>query len=527
MQLAALSSIGLDISQGVPTLLSHQPAALGHAPDASAPLADSGVAVVVAPTASSAGKARSGKKERAASTKPKSSDGMQKPAPAASKPVLPAPPASASTARGLPVEEPLPQSADDVFTLMSYNVLLPNSEDGWWIYKYYREQGGHTSWPARQGLLRGQFQEASADIICLQEVSDLSFEGDFGFLSADLGYEGLLHEKKGRMRPATFWKQELWQKVGALHKDRTLVVALKRRGGACDGRIIVVVNCHLTAGWAADRRLRQAQEALDSVAKECKRLGLEASATPVVVCGDFNSQGLTAVREFLVQGSVGPDFREAGDPTERGQGGKEVTSKVRSQAVALFGDAAEEAFGSDAPATILSTNIDHKMLLGDGTPTPALRAAVEKAFRRCSSDGKVMCKEDVHKWLVAVNGQFGRGSEYRYAMAVFEKVGREELSLEDFTGLYASELTEGKFWGVEHDLQALGGFGLAVPDEGPVQLRFDYVYYARSALRLLGVREPLSGQQRGRIFGPPWEILPCTWHPSDHLPVTAAFSLHL
>jgi len=410
---------------------------------------------------------------------------------------------------------------------MSYNVLLPNSQDGWWIYKYYREQGSHTPWPARQALMKSQFQQALTDIICLQEVSDLSFEGDFGFLSAEFGYQGLMHEKKGRMRPATFWKKDLWQLAGALHKDRILVVALRRQGGPYDGRVVFAVNAHLSAGWSADRRLRQAQEALEAVAKECRRLGLEASGTAVVFAGDFNSQGSTAVRELLTSGAVGPDFREHGDPTERGQGGKQVTSKVRSQTVALFGDAAEEAFSGEPPATILSTNIDSKMLFDDGTPTPALVAAVNSAFQSCSSNGEVMSKDDTEKWLVKINGQFGRGSEYRYAMDVFEKAGKEELSREDFLGLYTAELNEGKFWGVEHDLQALGGLGLAVPEEGPCRLRFDYVYYARNALRLLGVRDPLAEAQRSRIFGPPWEILPNAWHPSDHLPVTAAFSLQL
>jgi len=410
---------------------------------------------------------------------------------------------------------------------MSYNVLLPNSQDGWWIYKYYREQGDHTVWSARQELLRRQFQEVSPDILCLQEVSDQSFQDDFGFVSADLGYEGLIHEKTGRMRPATFWKRDLWQQVGALHKDRTLTVALRRRGGHFDGRTLLAMNGHLSAGWNADRRLRQVQDALDAAAKECKRLGLEASSTPVVFCGDCNSQGATAVRELLTRGTVGPDFREEGDPTERSQAGKQVTSKVRSQAISIFGDAADEAFGGTPPATILAANIDSKMLQSDGTPTPALVDAVHSAFKRYSSNGEVMNKDDIEKWLVAINGKVGRGSEYRFAMDVLEKAGKDDMSAEDFLRLYVEELHEGKFWGVEHDLQALCGKGLAVPEEGPCQLRFDYVYYSRSALRLLGVREPLAEAQRRRVFGPPWEILPNAWHPSDHLPVIAAFSLEL
>ena len=50
-----------------------------------------------------------------------------------------------------------------------------------------------------------------------------------------------------------------------------------------------------------------------------KKAGLEPKRVPVLVCGDFNSQGHSAVRELLTVGEVGPDFREGGDPTERGQ----------------------------------------------------------------------------------------------------------------------------------------------------------------------------------------------------------------
>ena len=42
-------------------------------------------------------------------------------------------------------------------------------------------------------------------------------------------------------------------------------------------------------------------------------------------CGDFNSQGSSAVRQLLTAGHVLPEFRESGDPTEKGQEGAEPT----------------------------------------------------------------------------------------------------------------------------------------------------------------------------------------------------------
>lgn len=66
---------------------------------------------------------------------------------------------------------------------MSYNVLLPNSQDGWWIYKYYRDsRGSHTDWTERQALLRQQILDVGPEVLCLQEVCELSFQEDFGFL---------------------------------------------------------------------------------------------------------------------------------------------------------------------------------------------------------------------------------------------------------------------------------------------------------------------------------------------------------
>eukprot|EP00927_Polykrikos_kofoidii_P049279 TRINITY_DN4335_c1_g1_i1.p1 TRINITY_DN4335_c1_g1~~TRINITY_DN4335_c1_g1_i1.p1 ORF type:complete len:590 (-),score=84.83 TRINITY_DN4335_c1_g1_i1:419-2188(-) len=415
------------------------------------------------------------------------------------------------------------------FSLISYNVLLPNSEDGWWIYKYYREPGEFTQWPRRQALLRQQLLSSQASIICLQEVSELSFSTDFGFL-VDEGFEAMLHEKKGRMRPATFWRRDMWERVAASHKDRTLTVALRAKDGVSeikDRPPVFIVNCHLSAGPSADRRLRQVHEALDAVGKECKRLGCNPATLPVVVCGDMNSQGVTAVGELLLTGQVGPDFRESGDPTERGQGGKQITSKNRRHAFMPFREASQEVFGDRQPATLLVANIDSKMLHEDGTMTPEARCKIEAAFEHYLSEGRsLMVRSDVDRWLLDINREIGRGSEYRSALDVFERRGEEVLSKEDFVGIYLHELAEGKFWGVEHDLCAINGpsGGMSQPSDGPCELCFDHIFYTVGPLKLIGVREPLTTEQKERVWGPPWDVLPNAWHPSDHLPVAASFS---
>lgn len=410
---------------------------------------------------------------------------------------------------------------DRVFSCVSYNVLLPNSEDGWWIYKYYRNSSeAHTSWEARRALLEKQLLQYSPDFICLQEVSALSFEEDFDFL-VKAGYGALMHQKKGRMRPATFWREDRWRSIVAQHKDRTLVVGFSRVSGSSAGQVLFTINTHHSAGPNAGRRLRQMHEALKTISKEVKKLDTDPKTVPVVVCGDFNAQGCTAVQELLITGEVTPEFREEIDRTENGQ----LTSKIKTHNLSPFADAAEMAFGpGKAPPTMLATNIDSKMIAEDGSMTPELLSALEEAFQSCCSEGRSqMSKTDIERYLLKVNRAIGRGSEYRFLQAVFEQKGEETLSHDDFVALNRAELSEGKFWSTEHDLRALIGRGLAAPENGPCELRFDYIYFTPASLSLLGVYEPLSEEQKRLIWGEPWEVLPNCWHPSDHLPVTATF----
>lgn len=116
-------------------------------------------------------------------------------------------------------------------------------------------------------------------------------------------------------------------------------------GRIAERRLLMVVNCHLTGGPAPERRLRQVFDALETARKEANRLlaedesstvsnrstgggnnsnkgrrpkGARAAPTrlptsiPVVICGDFNSDGPTAVSELLKKGIVEASFRELG-----------------------------------------------------------------------------------------------------------------------------------------------------------------------------------------------------------------------
>lgn len=428
------------------------------------------------------------------------------------------------------------------FTCLTYNVLLPNSLEGqpipdghhenlgWWIYKYYRYSGvgsnPHADWSARRDLLYSQMLPADAsaryDVLCLQELNSDSRASlaDFSFLS-DAGYDALIHESmRGPMKPATFWRKDTWELVASKHGQRSLVVALRSCGDPT--RIVFIVNAHLHAGDAG-QRLQQAEGALDAVAKLARGLQVTFPGTPVVFCGDFNSQGKTAVHELLVNGSVSADFREADH---------QVTKSGKKNKVELFHDAADVFFQGCPPATLLLENIDSKMLAGEGSldkrpPTEALIAALDAAFQACCSEGRtVMTSDDIDQWLIRINGLVGRGAEFHYAEKIFASHdGGRVLSRDEFHSINMDCLREGKFWEVEYDLNALGGFGLAVPHGGPCMLRMDYIYFTPSSARVVDVQQPLTAAQQQHIFSAPFDVLPNAWHPSDHLPVIATFEL--
>eukprot|EP00904_Undaria_pinnatifida_P007384 jgi/Undpi1/3776/HiC_scaffold_16.g07145.m1 len=131
-------------------------------------------------------------------------------------------------------------------------------------------------------------------------------------------------------------------------------------------------------------------------------------------------------------------------------------------------------------------------------------------------------RQGVEDWLVKINRKLGRGSEFRSAEAFMGPAPGGGLTLEDFFAVYAMELREGKFWGVAHDLHALGvELPGGMPWVGPYTARFDRVFYSKATLEAVGAMEPLSEEGRDLVAG--GDCLPNSWHPSDHLAVAGAF----
>lgn len=177
-------------------------------------------------------------------------------------------------------------SVPDHLSVLSYNVLLPNSIDGWWNYKMYHPTTEDeynieniykiSTWEYRSSLLKTKIQQINPDIVCMQEVSPESFTQDFEFM-LELGYDGVEMFRRGRFRPATFWKKEKCTLVtDAVHKDRTLLTVFQLNGlensHPSYGRNWHVLNCHLQAGPEGKRRVRQIDDGVKSSVRAAKTL---------------------------------------------------------------------------------------------------------------------------------------------------------------------------------------------------------------------------------------------------------------
>eukprot|EP00977_Amphora_coffeiformis_P005330 scaffold1140_cov157-Amphora_coffeaeformis.AAC.6 len=210
-------------------------------------------------------------------------------------------------------------------------------------------------------------------------------------------------------------------------------------------------------------------------------------STPLIVCGDFNGGAECGAVRYLEDGFVDNTFIEDGDP---------VTSSVKRLPLAL-------------PMHDVMEQNDHRPD-SSSDPPPTL---VE--------------------WLTTINGQVGRGDEFREAArqmgwkAPVEAGGDDDnssqgekaqielppdgvLTLEGFINVYLSELRRGKFWGIAHDFAVLND---PLPITEVYTARYDRMY-ASAAVKVTAVMDFVSSRP-----------CPNDVEPSDHLPIAAAFEL--
>jgi Endonuclease/Exonuclease/phosphatase family len=429
-------------------------------------------------------------------------------------------------------------------SVVSYNVLLPNSHDGWWNYKMYNpplldEKDWYiSSWDYRKDLLKNRIQSINADVVCFQEIAPESFDEDFSFMR-DLGYDGSELYKKGRFRPATFWKTShcVLAAAGsspavaaaAVHKDRSLLTAFQLVGDfANDPRHWFVANVHLQAGKNGPRRLRQINEAIAGIMTLARKLKEPSPEQNVrlIVCGDMNGGQECGAVQFLEQGFVDETFLEDNEKVTSSR--KELPlAKPMIDVTACV----ERPEGGVSPPTMVVAELMSSMMEEATYDKPVLSQdmlqRLDRIYRRIASGhGGVMTRDDVEEWLVKINHELGRGDEFRNAALEMgwndpnpedpwevrkkriELPKEGILTLEGFQNVYRKELDAGKFWGIAHDMAVLGD---PMPDKGLFAARYDRMYCS-AALQPIAVLDTVA-------YAP----CPNRDEPSDHLPVAASF----
>ena len=415
------------------------------------------------------------------------------------------------------------------------------------------EDQAFSTWEHRKSLLREKIGLIDADVVCIQEVSPISFEEDFAFMSDDLGYDGVEMFKKGRFRPATFWKKDRVElAIPPQHKDRTLLTTFRlvddnaKENNSDD--YWHVLNCHLQAGKQGGRRVRQMVEGVTTAFKTSKNKLKEKDPNNLnlIVCGDFNGGQECGAVEYLEKGIIGPDFREDGE---------QVSSKDKVLPIPPMLDVVSaesiDRDGAPPPATLVVPELI-SLMIDKGTAENAYinpqfskdvfdrlariysRFATVPASKSSSGEATQMQmgKADVERWLTIINLQVGRGTEFRNAAKFMGwvdpsldsddsdgKPNKAErppivipddgiLSYDDFVAVYLDELNQGKFWGIAWDLAALDE---PLPVDGVFQARYDRMYCS-SSLFPAAVLDTIS-----------YVACPSKSEPSDHLPVCATF----
>lgn len=251
----------------------------------------------------------------------------------------------------------------------------------------------------------------------------------------------------------------------------------------------------------------------------------------LIICGDFNGGPECGAVHYVTDGQVGPEFIEDGEP---------VSSKTKKSRIQGLRDVTSVFPGEYPPPTLVVAELISQMVKGDSGAyeTPELSKDVLDRLERCyqkfathdyeGSPKKVMNCDDVKRWLIDINKQVGRGSEFRSAAKemgwtepepLTDEEGNEVkprislpesgiLTLQGFRNVYESELQGGKFWGIAHDLWVMGE---KLPQIGLFEGRYDQMYFS-SSLHPTAVLETTSDRP-----------CPNDREPSDHLPIAAAF----
>jgi hypothetical protein len=269
-------------------------------------------------------------------------------------------------------------------------------------------------------------------------------------------------------------------------------------------------------------------------------------------------------------------------PTSEGKEGKNPNQgkkkKVRSHPFPPF----VNAYTRNIRPTLIVSPLINLLCDSAGTPSEYFTTRLKSIFAERATgtvDGQaVMTAEDVNRWLVAINGRAGRGSEFRAARAMMLKrqasVPPEDstptdvkstegaflidptdqgsdnstsaltgyLTYAELLSIYHEEMSGGKFWSVRHDLGRLGrSIESDLADRPAFNTTYDHLYISCVGDGSGSVATESSVSDAPRNHSPAATavvtmtlnfpdhttlgFLPHATHPSDHTPIGAAVLL--
>ena len=132
----------------------------------------------------------------------------------------------------------------------------------------------------------------------------------------------------------------------------------------------------------------------------------------LIVCGDFNGGDECGAVRYLETGGIGPSFIEDGAP---------VASREKPCPMSQPLSDISTFTSRPAPPTLVVAELISQMVKDKSSAyeKPELSEDCINRLTRCfynyATDGVVMNIEDTKKWLIDINKEVGRGSEYRSA----------------------------------------------------------------------------------------------------------------
>ncbi|XP_046341861.2 protein angel homolog 2-like [Haliotis rufescens] len=207
------------------------------------------------------------------------------------------------------------------FSVMSYNVLAQRLlEDHGYLYQGAEAQA--LQWKYRRERLLEEITSHSPDVMCLQEVQEDHYQDFFKPQLENLGYRGVYMKRTGDKCDgcATFYKQDRFSlgnttpveycRGGLLDRDNiALILELVPRTNVYQGRVgkLCVANTHLLFNpRRGDVKLGQLMVLMAELDKCAFNSSSDrtspVSYSPVLLCGDFNSEPHSDLYKFIARG---------------------------------------------------------------------------------------------------------------------------------------------------------------------------------------------------------------------------------